>query len=51
VNKKLESEPGLVSQDPYGKGWLIKVRVSAKLSLDHLLTLEQYEAQIRSEEH
>jgi len=51
VNKKLESEPGLVSKDPYGKGWLIKVRVSSKQSLDQLMTAEQYAAQIKSEEH
>lgn len=51
VNKKLESEPGLVSKDPYGKGWLIKVRVGSKQSLDHLMTAEQYAAQIQSEEH
>lgn len=51
VNKKLESEPGLVSQDPYGKGWLIKVRVSSKQTLDHLLTAVKYAEQIQSESH
>ncbi len=51
VNKKLESEPGLISQDPFGKGWLIKVRVGSKQTLDHLMTAEQYEQQIKSEAH
>jgi glycine cleavage system H protein len=49
VNKKLESEPGLISADPYGKGWLIKVRVSRNQTFDHLLTAEQYAEQIKTE--
>src|ERR1700752_4578460 len=27
VNEKLETDPTLISSDPYGKGWLIKVKV------------------------
>jgi glycine cleavage system H protein len=49
VNKKLESEPGLISADPYGKGWLIKVRISRSQTLDHLMTPEQYAEQIKTE--
>jgi glycine cleavage system H protein len=51
VNEKLETDPTLISSDPYGKGWLIKVKVEKGATLDHLMTLEQYEAQIASEEH
>ncbi|HXG08975.1 MAG TPA: glycine cleavage system protein GcvH [Gemmataceae bacterium] len=51
VNKKLLNDPTLVSQDPYGKGWMIKIKPDQGATLDHLLTLEQYEKQIASEEH
>jgi glycine cleavage system H protein len=51
VNEKLETDPMLISSDPYGKGWLIKVQVEKGATLDHLMTLEQYEKQIASEEH
>jgi glycine cleavage system H protein len=51
VNEKLETDPTLISGDPYGKGWLIKIKVENGTTLDHLMTLEEYEAQIASEEH
>lgn len=51
VNEKLETDPTLISSDPYDKGWLIKVKVEKGTKLDHLMTLEQYEKQIASEEH
>lgn len=51
VNEKLETDPALISGDPFGKGWLIKVKVEPGTTLDHLMTLEQYEKQIAAEEH
>ncbi|HZV05114.1 MAG TPA: glycine cleavage system protein GcvH [Gemmataceae bacterium] len=51
VNEKLETDPTLISSDPYDKGWLIKVKVEKGTTLDQLMTLEQYEKQIASEEH
>jgi glycine cleavage system H protein len=51
VNEKLETDPTLISGDPYDKGWLIKVKVENGTTLDHLMTLQQYEEQIASEEH
>ena len=51
INEKLINDPTLVSQDPYGKGWMIKIKADKGASLDHLLTLAQYEKQIASEEH
>src|SRR5262249_37835861 len=38
VNKKLENDPTLVSKDPYGAGWVIKVKVPPGTTLDHLMT-------------
>ena len=51
VNEKVLSDPALVTNDPYGKGWMVKIKVEPGTTLDHLMTLEQYEKQIASEEH
>lgn len=51
VNEKLESDPTLISQEPFGKGWLIKVKVPKGTTLDHLMSYDQYQQQIASEEH
>jgi glycine cleavage system H protein len=42
-NEALEDEPELVNNDPYGKGWVIKLEVSADLDQSELLTAEQYQ--------
>jgi len=49
VNEELENAPEKVNQDPYGQGWLVRVRLSAEPS--GLLNAAQYEAQLASEEH
>jgi glycine cleavage system H protein len=41
----------LILEDPFGRGWLIKLRPEPNVTLDHLLTAEQYEAQLASEGH
>jgi glycine cleavage system H protein len=51
INEKLLNDPTLVTGDPYGKGWMVKIKVEPGTSLNHLMTLEQYEEQIASEEH
>jgi glycine cleavage system H protein len=51
VNTKLAADPAPVSADPYGQGWMVKIRVAPGTSLDHLLTAEQYEQQIAAEGH
>jgi glycine cleavage system H protein len=40
-NQAVADDPGLVNRDPYGEGWLIRVRFSA---LPELLSAEQYAA-------
>ena len=51
VNDKLLNDPTIIAADPYGKGWMIKIKVEPGATLDHLMTLEQYEKQIASEQH
>ncbi|MCL4460068.1 MAG: glycine cleavage system protein GcvH [Chloroflexi bacterium] len=43
VNERLQNEPELVNQDPYGAGWMIEVEIAAPDELTALLTAEEYE--------
>ena len=45
-NGALDNDPALVNNDPYGEGWMIKLRVADASSIDGLLTAAQYEALI-----
>ena len=51
VNAAVKADAMKVADDPYGTGWLVKLRAPAGTALDHLLTLEQYEKQIAEEQH
>jgi glycine cleavage system H protein len=51
VNEQLDEDPNLVVKDPFGAGWLIKVRIERPSAIDHLLTPEQYAKQVESEGH
>ena len=42
VNPELEEHPELVNQDPYGKGWLVKIKPTDASELDELLDAEAY---------
>jgi len=48
VNSDIEDDPGLVNSDPYGAGWLFKVRLDDEPPSD-LLTAEQYAELISAE--
>lgn len=41
-NEALEDAPELVNKDPYGEGWMVKVKVADASQLDTLLTAAQY---------
>ncbi|MBN1650768.1 MAG: glycine cleavage system protein GcvH [Bacteroidales bacterium] len=41
-NEELEATPELINQDPYGKGWIVKVKVSDNSEIDSLLSSEDY---------
>jgi len=45
-NESLEDEPEKVNSDPYGDGWMVKVKVSDASALDLLLSAEDYKALI-----
>lgn len=44
INPAIDADPALVNKDPYGEGWMIKVKMSAPEEVENLLTAEQYEA-------
>ncbi|MDQ7064007.1 MAG: glycine cleavage system protein GcvH [candidate division KSB1 bacterium] len=43
INEELQESPELINQDPYGKGWMIKVELSNPEELDKLLSPKDYE--------
>jgi len=46
VNAKLGDHAELINQDPYGEGWLIKIKLSHKDEVKKLLAAEEYQKQI-----
>jgi glycine cleavage system H protein len=45
-NELLESEPEKVNYDPYGDGWMIKVKISDATQVENLMSPEQYKEMI-----
>ena len=43
INQAVIDEPGLVNQDPYGKGWLVKLELSNLSELDTLMNSDKYD--------
>ena len=43
INESVKKDPSLVNQDPYGKGWLIKIKTAAK-DFSSFLSAQQYDA-------
>lgn len=46
-NETLEDEPELVNSDPYGAGWMIKVKISDTSQIEKLLNAEAYQELIK----
>ena len=42
VNSQLDSKPDLVNTDPFGAGWMIKLKISNKDELNKLLSAKEY---------
>jgi glycine cleavage system H protein len=45
-NDSLESEPEVVNSDPYGAGWMVKIKISDMTEVEELLSNEDYAALI-----
>jgi len=48
VNQAVADNPALINTDPYGEGWLVKVRLKESKELSALLSAEQYRALIQA---
>jgi glycine cleavage system H protein len=46
INNALDSDSGIVNRDPYGDGWMVKLRVSNPAELKELLTPKAYRSHI-----
>ena len=42
VNSKIEEDAGVINSDPYGDGWMVKIKVSEASELNDLLSPDQY---------
>ncbi|WP_448579413.1 glycine cleavage system protein GcvH [Thermosphaera sp.] len=51
VNEELTGSPELVNKDPYGKGWVFKIRVDNPGEYDSLLTPEKYAEKVKTSHH
>ena len=45
-NDKLETNPEVVNEDPYGEGWMIKIKLSNADDLNELLSPEEYQSEV-----
>ncbi|SHJ19082.1 glycine cleavage system H protein [Tangfeifania diversioriginum] len=48
VNEALEDEPEIVNKDPYGKGWMVKIKFNDSSELDDLLSPDDYKKMIEA---
>ena len=46
VNDALTANPGLINTDPYGEGWIFRIRIEAGEDIEELKSPAQYAAQI-----
>lgn len=51
ANATLADAPETINKDPYGEGWMFKIRPSNPKALDSLLDASAYEAQVAAEKH
>ncbi|MDH4224266.1 MAG: glycine cleavage system protein GcvH [Deltaproteobacteria bacterium] len=51
VNTTLEANPQLVNEDPFGTGWMVKLKVANKAGLDKLMDSAAYQAYLDSANH
>jgi glycine cleavage system H protein len=50
INKSAVSEPGIVNDDPFGDGWLIRVKISTDEEVSKLMSAEAYARYLQEEE-
>lgn len=48
VNESIDASPELVNSDPYGEGWIIRVKLANPADVDGLLSAEEYKSEINA---
>ncbi|GAA4513391.1 MULTISPECIES: glycine cleavage system protein GcvH [Sphingobacterium] len=48
VNEAIDASPELINTDPYGEGWIIRVKLDNPADIEGLLTADQYKAEINA---
>lgn len=51
VNGELDEEPSLLNEDPFGKGWMIKLKLADPSAADALLDKAAYDEHCAAEDH
>ena len=49
INEALADNPALVNTDPWGDGWMVRIRVTDPTEVDELMTAEEYDEYIEKE--
>ena len=49
INERLNDEPELINSDPYGDGWIIKMKIENPEVLSHLMKADAYDQHLESE--
>ena len=47
INEDVANEAAIINQDPYGRGWIIKIKISNSGELNSLLSAADYEAMLK----
>lgn len=47
INEDLDAHPEYVNEDPYGKGWMVKIEMTDTSELDNLLSAEDYQQMVK----
>ena len=48
VNETIDSAPELINSDPYGQGWIVRVKLANVADVDALLSADEYKAEINA---
>ncbi|MDD4031519.1 MAG: glycine cleavage system protein GcvH [Bacteroidales bacterium] len=48
VNEALNDKPELVNKDPYGKGWMIRIKITDSKEVDNLLSADDYKKMVNA---
>ena len=48
VNEAIDASPELVNSDPYGEGWIIRVKLANPADIDALLSADEYKSEVNA---